>query len=87
MYHQIFYHPAQGRRTLCQGPQRCKKKVFRWIFHLRGTLSRVLDELLENGIKVSLTTVLRWVKKAGEESVDTLKILDYENWEQPLIIE
>lgn len=36
---------------------------------------------------MSLTTVLRWVKKAGEESVDTLKILDYENWEQPLIID
>ena len=50
-----------------------KKMVLRWSFHLRGTLSRARDELAEHGIGVALTTVLRWIKKAGEECVNVLK--------------
>ena len=63
-----------------------KKMVLRWVFHLRGSLSRVCDELAEHGIHVSLTTVLRWIKKAGEECVQTHHIYP-EDWQQPLCID
>jgi len=54
----------------------------RWIFHLQGSLSQVCDELAENGIVVALTTPLRWVKKAGEECVEMLRIANQEDFEQ-----
>lgn len=61
--------------------------VFRWFFHLRGTLSRVNDELYEHGIKVAITTVLRWIKKAGEECVDLNKLSSVEDKTQSLCID
>jgi transposase-like protein len=64
-----------------------KKMTFRWIFHLRGSLGRVRDELAEHGIQVALKTVLRWVKKAGEECARALDLYDREDWSQPLCID
>ena len=61
--------------------------ALRWIFHLRGSLSRVRDELAEHGIHVHLTTVLRWVKKAGEECVGALQLDGEADPEQPLCID
>ena len=58
----------------------------RWLFHLRGSLGRVCDELTEHGIRVVLTTVLRWLKKAGEECVQTHRLCG-EDWKQPLCID
>jgi len=54
---------------------------------MRGSLSRVRDELLEHGIYVSLTTVMRWIKKAGEECVDAFRLYAKEDWEQPICID
>jgi transposase-like protein len=82
-----FTIPPKGVELYARVHKNVKKAVFRWVFHLRGTLSRVVDELLEYGIEVSLTTVLRWIKKAGEECVEPLKILDSEYWQQTLIID
>lgn len=59
----------------------------RWCFHLPGSLSRVAEELSEHGIPVALTTVLRWVKKAGEECVEALDLCAREDWGQPLCID
>jgi len=61
--------------------------AFRWIFHLRGSLSGVCDELTEHGIQVALTTVMRWLKKAGEECVRAFDLCTLEDWSQPLCID
>ncbi|MBW8035940.1 MAG: DDE-type integrase/transposase/recombinase [Planctomycetes bacterium] len=61
--------------------------TLRWIFHLRGSLSGVRDELKEHGIQVALITVLRWLKKAGEECVNVFSLFRQEDWEQSLCID
>ncbi len=82
-----FTVPPKGVELYARVHRDVKKMVFRWVFHLRGSLSRVCDELLEHGIAVSLTTVLRWVKKAGEECVNVVHLCNQEDWEQPLCID
>jgi transposase-like protein len=82
-----FTVPPKGVELYARVHRDVKKMVLRWIFHLRGSLSRVCDELAEHGITVSLTTVLRWVKKAGEECVQPLHLLNQEDWQQPLCID
>jgi transposase-like protein len=82
-----FTRPPEGVELYARVHREVKKMTLRWIFHLRGSLSRVRDELSEHGIEVALTTVLRWLKKAGEECVNTLKLFEQEDWEQPLCID
>jgi transposase-like protein/transposase len=82
-----FTRPPKGVELYARVHRDVKKMVLRWTFHLRGSLSRVCDELFEHGIKVALTTVLRWLKKAGEESVDLLSLCNQEDWTQPLCID
>jgi transposase-like protein len=82
-----FTRPPEGVELYARVHREVKKMTLRWIFHLRGSLSRVRDELGEHGIEVALTTVLRWLKKAGEECVNTLKLFEQEDWEQPLCID
>ena len=82
-----FTVPPKGVELYARVHKDIKKMAFRWIFHLRGTLSRVRDELLEHGIKIALTTVLRWVKKAGEECVEMSKIYPVEDKTQPLCLD
>lgn len=82
-----FTIPPKGVELYARVHKKVKQSVLRWTFNLRSTLSRVRDELLENGINVSLTTVLRWIKKAGEECPEQLKIVPREFWQQPLIID
>lgn len=53
--------------------------TFRWIFHLRGSLSEVCDELNEHGIGVAPTTVLRWLKKAGEECARAIDLFHHKD--------
>ncbi len=59
-----FTKPPEGVELYARVHREVKKMTFRWVFHLRGSLSRVRDELKEHGIEVDLTTVLRWLKKA-----------------------
>ena len=82
-----FTIPPKGVELYARVHRDVKKMVLRWIFHLRGSLSRVRDELREHGIEVALTTVLRWLKKAGEECVNTLRLFEKEDWEQSLCID
>ncbi len=82
-----FTRPPEGVELYSRVHRDVKKMVLRWTFHLRGSLSRVRDELLEHGIEVALTTVLRWIKKAGEECVNVLSIFRPEDWEQSLCID
>ena len=82
-----FTIPPKGVELYARVHRDVKKMVLRWVFHLRGSLSRVCDELLEHGIAVSLTTVLRWVKKAGEECVNALHLYNQEDWQQSLCID
>lgn len=82
-----FTVPPKGVELYARVHREVKKMTLRWIFHLRGSLSRVCDELMEHGIKVALTTVMRWLKKAGEESVDVLNLNNGEEWRQPLCID
>ena len=82
-----FTLPPKGVELYARVDSEVKKRVLRWVFHLRGSLSRVRDELLETGIKVAITTVLRWIKKAGEESIEMLKIVNQEDFEQDLCID
>ncbi len=82
-----FTRPPEGVELYARVHREVKKMTLRWIFHLRGSLSRVRDELGEHGIEVALTTVLRWLKKAGEECVNTLRLFDQEDWEQSLCID
>jgi transposase-like protein len=82
-----FTRPPKGVELYARVHRDVKLMVLRWVFHLRGSLSRVCDELADHGIKVALTTVLRWVKKAGEECVDALHVCEREDWEQPLCID
>ncbi len=56
--------------------------IFNQVF-IRGSSA----ELREHGIEVNLTTVLRWLKKAGEECVNTLSLFRQEDWEQTLCID
>ena len=79
--------PPRGVELYARVHKKIKKMIFRWIFHLRASMSRVADELLENGIKVSKTTIVRWVKKAGEECVDVFDLKQEEDWEQPICID
>jgi transposase-like protein len=83
----FFTVPPKGVELYARVHREVKKMTFRWIFHLRGSLGRVCDELAEHGIQVALTTVLRWVKKAGEECVRALDLDDREDWSQPLCID
>ncbi len=53
-----------------------KEKAFGLLFHVRGTYRRVSDYLKSINIPVNFTTLMRWVKKAGEEYIDTLKLQD-----------
>ncbi len=64
-----FTRPPDGVELYSRVHREVKKMMLRLSFHLRGSLCRVRDELKEHGIDVSLTTVLRWIKKAGEECV------------------
>lgn len=82
-----FTVPPEGVELYARVHKDIKKMVFRWFFHLRGTLSRVNDELSEHGIRVAITTVLRWVKKAGEECADMDKISSVEDKTQSLCID
>ena len=82
-----FTIPPKGVELYARFHSEVKKMVLRWIFHLRGTLSRVYDELAENGIVVSISTVLRWIKKAGEESAEMLKISEREDFKQNICID
>ena len=82
-----FTRPPDGVELYSRVHREVKKMVLRWSFHLRGTLSRVRDELEEHGIEVALTTVLRWIKKAGEECVNVLSLFRQEDWEQSLCID
>ena len=82
-----FTRPPDGVELYARVHRDVKKMVLRWIFHLRGTLTRVCDELREQGIKVTSTTVLRWLKKAGEECVDILSLFKQEDLDQPLCID
>ncbi|MFH2002185.1 MAG: DDE-type integrase/transposase/recombinase [Planctomycetota bacterium] len=82
-----FTRPPDGVELYSRVHREVKKMTLRWIFHLRGSLSRVRDELKEHGIEVALTTVLRWLKKAGEECVNVLSLFRQEDWEQPLCID
>ncbi|HEB29961.1 MAG TPA: DDE domain-containing protein, partial [Spirochaetes bacterium] len=82
-----FTRPPEGVELYARVHREVKKMTFRWIFHLRGSLIRVRDELKEHGIEVDLTTVLRWLKKAGEECVNTLSLCRQEDWEQPLCVD
>jgi transposase-like protein len=82
-----FTIPPKGVELYARVHRDVKKMVLRWIFHLRGSLSRIRDELLEHGIEVALTTVLRWLKKAGEECVNVLHLYNQEDWEQSLCID
>jgi transposase-like protein len=82
-----FTRPPEGVELYSRVHRDVKKMVLRWTFHLRGSLSRVRDELLEHGIEVALTTVLRWIKKAGEECVNVLSLFRPEDWEQSLCID
>ena len=84
---EYFTKPPEGVELYARVHRNVKKMTFRWIFHLRSSLIRVRDELKEHGIEVNLTTVLRWLKKAGEECVDTLSLFMQEDWEQPLCID
>lgn len=83
----FFTIPPKGVELYARVHKEVKKMVLRWIFHLRGSLKRVCDELLENGIKVALTTILRWIKKAGEESVEMMKIINQDYMTQPICID
>ena len=82
-----FTRPPEGVELYARVHREVKKMTLRWIFHLRGSLSRVRDELMEHGIQVALTTVLRWLKKAGEECVNAFSLFQEEDWEQPLCID
>ena len=82
-----FTQPPHGVELYARVHTKIKKMVLRWTFHLRSSLSRVCDELLENGIKVSLTTVLRWIKKAGEECVEMFLLSEDKYKEQVLCID
>jgi len=82
-----FTRPPEGVELYSRVHREVKKMVLRWIFHLRGSLSRVRDELKEHGIEVALTTVLRWLKKAGEECVNVLSLFRQEDWQQSLCID
>ena len=82
-----FTRPPHGVELYARVHKEVKIMTLRWVFHMRGSLSRVRDELLENGINVSLTTVMRWIKKAGEECVDAFRLYAKEDWEQPLCID
>ena len=82
-----FTRPPKGVELYARVHRDVKSMVLRWVFHLRGSLSRVCDELADHGIRVALTTVLRWVKKAGEECVDVIHVCEQEDWEQPLCID
>ena len=59
-----FTVPPKGVELYARVHRNVKKMELHWIFHLRRPLSRVCDGLAEHGIAVSLTTVLRWAKKA-----------------------
>jgi transposase-like protein len=83
----FFTVPPKGVELYARVHREVKKMTFRWIFHLRGSLGRVCDELAEHGIQVVLTTVLRWVKKAGEECVRALDLCNREDWSQPVCID
>jgi transposase-like protein len=82
-----FTRPPKGVELYARVHRDVKKMTFRWILHLRGSLSRVRDELAEHGIPVALTTVLRWLKKAGEECVSVFALSNQEDWHQPLCID
>jgi len=82
-----FTRPPDGVELYSRVHREVKKMVLRWIFHLRGSLSRVRDELKEHGIEVALTTVLRWLQKAGEECVNVLSLFRQEDWQQSLCID
>lgn len=82
-----FTVPPKGVELYARVNRDVKKMTFRWIFHLRGSLSKVCDELIEHGIKVALTTVMRWLKKAGEECVEVLSLNNEEDRHQPLCID
>lgn len=82
-----FTRPPEGVELYSRVHRDVKKMTLRWSFHLRGSLSRVRDELKEHGIEVALTTVLRWIKKAGEECVNVLSLFRQEDWEQSLCID
>lgn len=82
-----FTVPPKGVELYARVHKAVKKMVLRWFFHLRGSLSRVCDELKEHRIKAALTTVLRWIKKAGEECVPMHKLFNKEDWSQPLCID
>ncbi len=82
-----FTVPPKGVELYARVHRDVKKMVLRWVFHLRGSLSRVCDELVEHGIQVALSTVLRWVKKAGEECLEALDLCNREDWQQPLCID
>jgi transposase-like protein len=82
-----FTVPPRGVELYARVHRQVKKMALRWVFHLRGSLRGVCDELAAHGITVALTTVLRWVKKAGEECVPPLSVCTQEDWEQPLCID
>lgn len=82
-----FTVPPKGVELYARVRREVKKMTFRWIFHLRGSLSRVRDELAEHGIQVALTTVMRWLKKAGEECVRAQNLWGREDKGQPLCVD
>ncbi len=51
-----------------------KRRAFQLLFHVRGSYRRVSDFVEELGISVHYGTLLRWVKKAGEEYIDMLRL-------------
>jgi putative transposase len=51
-----------------------KHMAFQLLFHVRGSYRRVTDFIAELGIPVHYGTLLRWVKKAGEEYIDMLRL-------------
>jgi transposase-like protein len=69
-----FTIPPKGVELYARYSKRAKKKAFDLILHLRGSLSRVIGVLADEEIKISITTPLRWIKKAGEECVEMGKI-------------
>lgn len=51
-----------------------KRLTFKLLFHVRGSYRRVADFIGELGLAVHPTTIMRWVKKAGEEYTDMLRL-------------
>jgi len=82
-----FTIPPKGVELYARVHKNVKRTVFRWIFHLRASTMRVSEELKENGFDIASTTIIRWIKKAGEECVSTYDLNCPEDWQQSICID